>query len=420
MDPMDQRITVWARSVPADARRNGPTLTDLGGEDEVLASAAYFTNGPFLDHLVLALAHQLEHEPGDETELHDLLLAGLAATTRHAAFAGAVDALTHRPALARALGVRLTKTLLRRLTDAQDAGDDPAAALIGAEAVDFLVQLALSQTISSARLLGIMDAHHPAAGLREALERCLPFDRLFRDAAFELALADIRTALQQRTTPRWPTGSATAGSALPTSPAVDPDRIDARIYRAGIDGQLGLSAPDGPQRVAAAADTLRENLQRYRSWRMRTTTPSWTCGRQDDITAWAQLTTLLDQAAHLRARRREDLLPGHPLHEALLRGAVRESGQTHAHSAVDNLAGLTCSAGTHTPRRPDVGLRRVTSCRVQRARRPERVPPHPPRARRPSRSPPHRVRRSRGRGERPGSTVRPDCRASPPVSWPGC
>lgn len=322
MHPMDQRITVWARSVSADARRNGPTLTDLGGKDEVLAAAAYFTNGPFLDHLVLALAHQLEHEPGDEAELHDLLLAGLAATTQHAAFACAVDALTHRPALTRALGVRLTKILLRRLTDAQDAGDDPAAALIGAEAADFLVQLALSQTISPARLLGamdevtedpavlpvefaarlprllgVLDAHHPAAGLYEALERCLPFDHLFRDAAFELALADIRTALQQRDYATMADRLRNCRQRFTDLTAVDPDRIDAQIYRAGIDGLLGLSAPDGPQRVAAAADTLRKNLQRYRSWRMRTTTPSWASGRQDDITAWAQLTTLLDQAA---------------------------------------------------------------------------------------------------------------------------
>ncbi|MFD0535331.1 hypothetical protein ACFQY7_17850 [Actinomadura luteofluorescens] len=105
---MDERITAWAHSVPAGARRDGPSLADLGGKDEVLAADAYFFDGPFLDHLVSAVAHQMEHEvengEGDDADLHELVIAGLAATTRHVAFAGAVDALTRHPALARALG----------------------------------------------------------------------------------------------------------------------------------------------------------------------------------------------------------------------------------------------------------------------------------------------------------------------------
>ncbi|MCD9587787.1 hypothetical protein LUV28_07915 [Streptomyces sp. 8ZJF_21] len=114
----------------------------------------------------------------------------------HAAFATAADALAARPALARTLGTPLTRAMLARLNAAQDAGDDLAAALIGAEAADCLVQLTLAGVTRPAqllgaldeatedaaalpepfaarllRLLGVLDAHHPTAGLRDALER---------------------------------------------------------------------------------------------------------------------------------------------------------------------------------------------------------------------------------------------------------
>ncbi|MFE2163584.1 hypothetical protein ACFXB3_00650 [Streptomyces sp. NPDC059447] len=318
---MDERIAAWASTATPDEHRAGPTLADLGGLDEVVAHGDYLTSGPFLAFLVTAAAHEVQQAPLP-TALSDVIIKGLASSTRHLAFAEAVDALATHPRLVGDLGTKATRTLLRRLTEAQDAEDDPATALIGAEAAECLVQLTLAGVITPAqllgamdmvtedanalpaefaarlpRLLGVLDAHHPGAGLREALERCLTPEHTFRDAAFELALGDVRTALEQDGYQAMVEQLSVCRRRLAELTAVDPDRLDAQIYSAGIDGLLGLSAPDAPARVAAAAQTLQDRLQHYRAWRLRTSTPTWAKGRQDDITAWYELTLLLDDAA---------------------------------------------------------------------------------------------------------------------------
>ncbi|MFE7329422.1 hypothetical protein ACFU8W_31465 [Streptomyces sp. NPDC057565] len=319
MQTLDERITAWARATPSNQQRQGPTLADLGGLDQVVADADHFTNGAFLGYLVCAAAREEQASPA---ALNDVIVTGLESSTRHSAFAHAVDTLAASPGLARALGSKATRALLKRVSDAQDADDDPAVALIGAEAAECLTQLALAGAVAPARLLGtmdevtedaaalpaefasrlprllgVLDAHHPAAGMREALERCLAPDHTFRDAAFELALGDVRTALQQDSYRQMADQLKDSRQRFAQLSAADPDRLDARIYMAGIDGLLGLSAPNAPERVTEAAARLQEALERYRAWRSRTTTPAWARSREEDITAWAELTALLNEAA---------------------------------------------------------------------------------------------------------------------------
>lgn len=324
MHSMDERIAAWSRTAAPDRLRSGPTMEDLGGVDEIVAQADYFATGPFLGYLVNA-AGQCPEQVSDA--LAELIVSCMAGSAHHLSFSEATDALACHPSLARALCPKLTRVLLRRFSEACDAVDDPALASIGAEAAECLVQLAFGGITSPAqllgamdaatedldalpmefavrlpRLLGVLDAHHPDAGLRQALERCLAQDHTFRDAAFELALSDIRTTLELEGYQAMVDGLSDVGQRLRELTAVDADRLDAAIYLAGIEGLLGLSAPDAPSRVASAAATLHENLQRYCAWRMRTQAPAWTCGRQDDITAWAELTTLLDAAARYLGR----------------------------------------------------------------------------------------------------------------------
>lgn len=320
MHAMDQRIAAWARGTTRDQRLAGPSIDDLGGLNQVVAAADYFTSSPFLDYLIKATASH--PEPGDRAKLNTIILTGLGSFTNHGAFAQAVGVLAAHPDLARELGSRLTRTLLRRITNARDAEDDVATALIGAEAADCLVQLTLAGVTSPAqligtmdevtedaaalpaafaarlpRLLGVLDAHHPTAGLRNALARCLTPEHTFRDAAFELAVADVRGALEQDSYEAIAERLERTRNRFTELTAIDPGRLDAQIYRAGIDGLLGLSAPDAAERVTAAAATLRANLHEYRDWRGECAVPSWAADREDDITAWSEMTELLSEAA---------------------------------------------------------------------------------------------------------------------------
>ncbi|MGW0359405.1 hypothetical protein [Nocardia nova] len=323
---MDARIEAWARRTPSTELACGPTIEELGGPDEIVAQADYFIGGPFLGYLVTAAGKDVNR--GLTPALADTIVAGLTNSTRHLAFAEALDSLAAQPGLVRALGGRaVAKALLDRITAAGEATEDPAVALIGADSAECLLQLAMAKVTTAAqlagkldevtedvaalpkefavrlpRLLGALDAHLPGAGMREALERCLPFDHTFRDAAFELALSDIRSALEQHGYQAIISRLSTVRSQLIALAETDPDRLDATIYLAAIDGLLGLSAPDAPERVSNAAAVLHESLQRYHSWRMRTNTPSWSRSRQEDIASWAKLIALLDDAANYMGR----------------------------------------------------------------------------------------------------------------------
>ncbi|MDW8478297.1 hypothetical protein R3L02_41860 [Streptomyces scabiei] len=326
MHVIDERLAQWAAHASRPQLRAGPTVEDLGGFDAVLAAADHLAQGPFLAHLIQATAHHFDAFGTEACKpLYDAVLDGLRTNNNHAALASATDALASRPALARELGTPLTRVLLARLQQAQDAGDDLAAALIGVEAADCLVQLTLAGVTKAARLLGamdeatedpaalpeamatrlprllgVLDAHHPGAGLREALERCLMLDHTCRDAAFELALGDLRQALEQDQYTPMAEQLRKTQDRLAELITLDPDRLDAQLYHAAIEAVLGLSAPDAPARVHSAASTLRDTLHLYRDYRYRTRVPAWARPRQDDVIAWSELTVLLDgAAAHL-------------------------------------------------------------------------------------------------------------------------
>ncbi|MET3986252.1 hypothetical protein [Streptomyces sp. PvR034] len=345
MHAVDERLAEWAaRATPAQ-RRAGPTVHDLGGMDAVTAAADHLATSPFLPYLIQATAHYLQQAGGeDAAPLCDAVISGMRRQDNHAAFATAADALTARPALARSLGTPLTRAMLARLNAAQDAGDDLAAALIGAEAADCLVQLTLAGVTRPAqllgaldeatedaaalpepfaarlpRLLGVLDAHHPTAGLRDALERCLALDHTCRDAAFELALTDLRQALELDGYSTMAADLVQVRRRLAELIALDPDRLDAQLYHAAVDAVLGLSAPDASARVPAAASALRTAFQRYRSWQHRTHTPAWATSRHDDIAAWAELTLLLEAAADHLDDDDPWFAEGHGILTALLR-----------------------------------------------------------------------------------------------------
>ncbi|MFF6888864.1 hypothetical protein ACFY9F_37515 [Streptomyces sp. NPDC012421] len=345
MHVIDEHLALWSAHASRPQLRAGPTVQDLGGIDVVLASADHLAQGPFLHHLIQATAQHLDAFGAEACmSLYDAVLNGLRTNSNHAAFASATDALASRPDLARELGPPLTRALLARLRQAQDAGDDLAAALIGVEAADCLVQLTLAGITKAARLLGaldeatedpaalpeamatrlprllgVLDAHHPGAGLREALERCLMLDHTCRDAAFELALGDLRDALEQDGFASMAEQLRKTQNRLTELITLDPDRLDAQLYHAAIEAVLGLSAPDAPTRVHTAASTLRDTLHLYRDYRCRTRVPAWARPRQNDLIAWAELTVMLDGAAAHMAHDDPWYAGGHGVLTALLR-----------------------------------------------------------------------------------------------------
>lgn len=357
MHVIDERLAQWAARASRPQLRAGPTVEDLGGLDAVIAAADHLAQGPFLPHLVQAAAHHLDAFGTDACKpLYDAVLNGLQSNDNHAAFASTTDALAARPALARELGTPLTRVLLARLQEALDAGDDLARALIGAEAADCLVQLTLAGVTKAARLLGamdeatedpavlpeamatrlprllgVLDAHHPGAGLRDALERCLMLDHTCRDAAFELALGDLRQALEQDQYAPMAEQLRRTQVRLAELITIDPDRLDAQLYHSAIEAVLGLSAPDAPTRVHAAASTLRDALHRYRDYRYRARTPAWARPRQDDVLAWSELIVVLDGAAAHLAPDDPWYAGGHGILAALL----------HAYTAHNTVAVLT-------------------------------------------------------------------------------
>ncbi|MFG3085592.1 hypothetical protein [Streptomyces parvulus] len=357
MHIIDERLAQWAAHASRPQLRAGPTVEDLGGFDAVLAAADHLAQGPFLAHLIQATAHHFDAFGTEACKpLYDAVLDGLRTNNNHTAMASATDALASRPALARELGTPLTRVLLARLQQAQDAGDDLAAALIGVEAADCLVQLTLAGVTKAARLLGamdeatedpaalpeamatrlprllgVLDAHHPGAGLREALERCLMLDHTCRDAAFELALGDLRQALEQDQYAPMAEQLRKSQERLAELITLDPDRLDAQLYHAAIEAVLGLSAPDAPARVHSAASTLRDTLHLYRDYRYRTRTPAWARPRQEDVIAWSELTVLLDGAAAHLAHDDPWYEGGHGILTALL----------HAYTAQNTVAVLT-------------------------------------------------------------------------------
>jgi len=318
---IEQRLADWARQATTAERHTGPTIENLGGlrADE----AHQMATGPFLAHLVQAAAHQQRTGSDDDGQpLRAAVLTGLLEQQRHSAFASATDALTSHPDFARALGAGLPRALLTRLNEIHDAGDEPAPALIAAEAADCLARLTLAGVTRAAqllgaldsatedvaalpepfaarlpRLLGLLEAHHPGTGLRDALERLLPLDHTCRDAAFELALTDLQDALQAPDAATMTAGLVRVRRRLAELLAQTTERLDAQIYHDAIDAVLALAGPDAATRIPTLAQTLHTTLQKYRAWRHNTHQPAWSRSRCDDIAAWAELTAILDAAA---------------------------------------------------------------------------------------------------------------------------
>ncbi|MFF7249859.1 hypothetical protein ACFZBU_38850 [Embleya sp. NPDC008237] len=324
MTTVEGHLTAWARNATPTQRRSGPTFDDLGGTPTVTAAAPALANGPLLPFLIQALAHHLaaDNTVDDVAPIRDAVLDAMKTHDNHTAYAGATDALAAAPTLAAALGTPLTRTLVARLRAATDDEDDLSRALIGAEAADCLVQLTLADVITAAkvlgaldeatedpaalapelatrlpRLLGVLHAHHPDAGLDQALTRFLALDHTHLDAAFELALDDLRTALETDDYTTMAEQLRRTRDHFAAITATDPDRVDAHLYRAALDAVLGLSAPDARTRVPLAAAELRTALHRYTSWRRGAATVTWAAGRTAGITAWAELVAILAAAA---------------------------------------------------------------------------------------------------------------------------
>ncbi|WP_131738842.1 hypothetical protein [Actinomadura roseirufa] len=323
MNQAAEMIATWAATASSHELRVGPDADDLGGPDTVGAHAQDLAEGQFLPILVQIASHEHGRAPGASATvvMRDAVVAGMTHNQRHSAFASAADTLTQHMDFAAALGRPLARALSRRLRDGLES-QDLEVAHIAIEAAECLLTLTLASVtapwdllsvieeageaperlaepfaVRLPRILGLLDQTHPTVHLHSALLRLLQLDHTHADAAFELAMIDLRTAFNSSTRETMLQGLTTVRTRLAELWEHTEARQDAGIYLAAIDALLAFGGPDTARQVNDAAARLRAQYHHYRAWLQGTPTPAWALPRQQEITSWSETIMIIEEAA---------------------------------------------------------------------------------------------------------------------------
>ncbi|MBV9024814.1 MAG: hypothetical protein JO362_13740 [Streptomycetaceae bacterium] len=329
---VDQALQDWASHATDDELDAGPSLTDLGGTDAVLAEADRLAIGPLLPYLLTALGRDLDTLEGEQAaQLLDAAARGLREPKAAWVLADAIDALCAHPALAARLGTRTVRDLAAH-AEAALVGDADAA--LAQPALAGLLRLAVAQLTNPHRLLGLL-ADITGTEIAEALER-LPIlvgiahdhfgdtallDVLSAlenqpalpaatraDASFELAVADVRTALEAADRTAVEEHLRRALMRFKELDRTQETRLDARAHAAALDAVLAFSELEQQpaasahvrQRLVEAADQLSAATAQLAAWTRGMHQLDWLSARGMAQTAWSRLVTTLQTArAHL-------------------------------------------------------------------------------------------------------------------------
>lgn len=323
---MDGSVTaslqVWAQHATSDELRMGPRAEQLGGRAAVAAAAEELADSPLFVYLV-DLAGNDEAAAADESreQLDRAVLRGVAEHSRYSSYASAIACLLTHPSLSRRLGRALEHALQRRAEAGAATGAEPATGAIGATALEAWLHLCATGSMREHRLLafltdlpdviadvplqmaarlprvtGLAHEYFGDGDLLTLLQRLVDIPEAEADAGFELALGDLRRALDAEDQDDFLLALAQARSGFAAVDATDEARHDAQAYAAALDAIMAFGRSD-PAALRDAVSRLKAAVNQHSAWLSGGYLPAWTWARTQAETAWLHLSATLAAAA---------------------------------------------------------------------------------------------------------------------------
>jgi hypothetical protein len=317
-----EALHAWAQHATPEDLRAGPRAAQLGDRAAVAASAADLADGPLFVYLVDLAANDDANDTDDlRQQIDQAVLHGIAQHDRYSSYASALARLMIYPALARRLGRPLEHALQQRAEAGTASNAEPATAAIAATAVETWLHLSTTQALKEHRLLafltdlpelitdmplelaarlpriaGLAHEHFVDEDLLTLLRRLVDIPEAEADAAFELALADLRRALDADSQDDFVPALAQARNGFATVEAADEARHDAQAYGAALDAIMAFGRSD-PAPLREAVGRLEAAVNQHRAWLSGNYSPPWAWARAQAETAWLQLSATLAAAA---------------------------------------------------------------------------------------------------------------------------
>ncbi|MBQ0896256.1 hypothetical protein KBX37_24715 [Micromonospora sp. U56] len=321
--PAVAALLAWAENADQASLTTGPSPADVGGRAAVADAANELAAGPWFIYLI-DLAGNDDAEPDRDDarrRIDGAVIEGFAGHDRHSSYSSAAARLLTYPQLAQRLGRPLEKALLARAEAAAAPGVDPAQASIGATALETVLHLSttgvckpyqlltvltdLTDRIATApvelctrlpRVVGLAHEHFGDDTLVTLLQQLLSIADAEPDAGFELAMADLRRALDASDEATIVPSLMDARKGFAAVEAADEDRHDAQAYAAAIDAIMAFRQPDTTP-LRDAANRLQAAVTQRHAWLGRTYSPPWNWARGQAEIAWLQLAQTLTAAA---------------------------------------------------------------------------------------------------------------------------
>ncbi|ANQ75570.1 MULTISPECIES: hypothetical protein [Rhodococcus] len=329
----DQSLAHWASHASVEEPDLGPALDDLGGFERVTSEAERVAGGPLLPYLVNAVARDFDVLQEDQA---NVLLDAVARGFRspHAAWilTEALDTVCAHLVMSARLSTGLARDLTKLAEVAFTPQSQTEAAALAHPAVSGLLRLAVGGYTNPHRLLvllteitgaepadalerlpiliGLAHDHFGESDLLEVLVMLENRPNLSlasrADASFELAIADVREALNAADASATEQYLRRALFRFAELDRTHEARLDARAYAAAVEAvlaflELGQGVAGADQRISEASDRLSETTALFTAWSGRFHELTWLSARGSAQSAWSCLvTTLCTASGHLK------------------------------------------------------------------------------------------------------------------------
>ncbi len=329
-ETVDQALRDWALRVTDEELEYGPTLDDLGGYSVVEREVESMAAGCQLPYLIKALAREVDTLPEDQAAaLLSAAALGLRRPQSAWVLAEAIDVVCENPTLAGHLGSSFERDLVAHAETAFAAPFDAAETALAQPAIAGLLRLAVGGQANPRRLLllltditgnesaaalerlpiliGLTHDHFGDGGLLKVLSALenrpnLSLDAR-ADATYELAVSDMRMALQSVDGEGAEKHLRRALLRFTELDRIHEARLDARAYAAAIDAVLAFTQlSQGPVfesavvRLDEAVNRLSATTAQLSAWTGRLNDLSWLSARGVTQGAWSNLVTTLQIA----------------------------------------------------------------------------------------------------------------------------
>lgn len=308
----------WTAAADPAALETGPTPDDLGGLVFLAASADALADSPLFPYLVDAAGHAEPSSDAASVEAIDsAVVRGFAEHTRPSSYASAIARLLRHSAITGRTTRSLETALLTRAKALHRPSCPPREAATAVSAIEALVHLTtigllrhhrlmafcdeLTDTVDALpeeaarrlpRLVGALHDHHPDDVLTDLLSGLADVAIAQADAVFELALADLRGALDADSQAQVHNGLLAARHSLARATELDHERPDARAYASALDALFALMRHD-TDAVRVATERLDLAVSRYWAWLDGCYAPPWAQPRRAAERAWHRLSITL-------------------------------------------------------------------------------------------------------------------------------